>query len=72
MATAAYLAIRCDGPPDGEPCGAETHTPHPVSTHSELRRIRRADGWRTRRRQGGGPLLDACPDCTGRTRSNTA
>jgi hypothetical protein len=54
----AYLALRCDA--DG--CNAETHTPTHVDTYSEVRRIRRPDGWRTRRHPNGGPLLDLCPD----------
>jgi hypothetical protein len=59
-----YLAIRCDA--DG--CDAETHWAHHVDTYSELRRIRREDGWRTRRRAEGGQLLDLCPDHARETR----
>ncbi|MDT0306154.1 hypothetical protein RM780_04150 [Streptomyces sp. DSM 44917] len=58
MSTYAYLAIRCDV----AGCYAETHTSHHVDTYTELRRLRSADGWRTRRHPRGGPLLDLCPD----------
>ncbi|TDC04970.1 hypothetical protein E1265_35700 [Streptomyces sp. 8K308] len=56
MSGYAYLAIRCDA--DG--CYAETHTPGHVDTYSEVRRIRRESGWRTRRAPGR--LLALCPD----------
>lgn len=63
MTADSYPTLRCDGlAPDGTECDAETHYPVRVDTHAELRRLRRADGWRTRRRPGGGPLLDLCPD----------
>ena len=58
MSGYAYLVIRCDV----TGCYAETHTPRHVDTHSELRRLSREDGWRTRRQPDGGPLLDICPD----------
>ncbi|RZF02913.1 hypothetical protein [Streptomyces albidoflavus] len=68
MSADAYFVIVCDGPPGGEPCGAETHSPTRVTTHAALRSLRRPDGWRTRRRAEGGPLLDLCPDCARRPR----
>lgn len=48
-----FPAINCDGP------GCSNATHHPlVKTVTELRRIRREDGWRTRPRG-----RDICPDC---------
>ncbi|MFI2673176.1 hypothetical protein ACH5AU_27110 [Streptomyces albidoflavus] len=64
-----YLTLVCDGPAGGTPCGAETHSPTRIDTHTALRALRRADGWRTRRRPGGGSLLDLCPDCAPSGRS---
>lgn len=58
MTAESYLTISCDAPD----CSAETHWPLPVDTHAELRRLRRPDGWRTRRAPGGGPMRDLCPD----------
>lgn len=59
MTAVRYVALRCDGPGDGSGCYAEIH--HAFSdgmTVTELRRVRREDGWRTR--PGG---RDICPDC---------
>ncbi|GAA2364813.1 hypothetical protein [Streptomyces carpaticus] len=63
MTARLIIEIACDGPP-GEtrcPVAATTSLPH-QATPSEIRRARRADGWRTRRRRAGA-LLDLCPAC---------
>ena len=63
MTADAYLVLRCDGrDSSGGECDAETHLPVRTASHTELRRIRRADGWRTRRSRSGGPLFDFCPN----------
>ncbi|WP_435246377.1 hypothetical protein [Streptomyces sp. NRRL F-5630] len=60
MTAASIPVIDCDGPD----CGAQTHWPlADIRTHAELRKVRRRDGWTTRRQPGGGPLLDLCPSC---------
>lgn len=59
MTAVIYPAIQCDGPGDGgeDGCYAETH--HPMArTVTEVRRLRRDLGWRTR--PAG---RDICPDC---------
>ena len=53
MTAANYPAIQCDGPE----CYAETHAVQ-ARTATEVRRLRREDGWHLR--PGG---RDLCPDC---------
>ncbi|MFI5831024.1 hypothetical protein ACIA6C_27885 [Streptomyces sp. NPDC051578] len=48
-----FPAINCDGPG----CTNATHAVQ-VRTATEVRRLRRADGWRTRPKG-----RDICPDC---------
>ncbi|MFE2164836.1 hypothetical protein ACFXB3_07150 [Streptomyces sp. NPDC059447] len=48
-----FPAINCDGPD----CHASTHHPF-ARTVSDVRRLRRPDGWH--QRPGG---RDICPDC---------
>jgi hypothetical protein len=56
MTAASYPVIRCDGVPTNE-CAGEIG--HPMAyTVTDVRRLRRADGWRTR--PGG---RDICPNC---------
>lgn len=55
MTAVHWTLLRCNGPD----CDAETHHAYSDSmTAKELRRIRRADGWRTQPRG-----RDLCPGC---------
>lgn len=62
MTADAYLVVVCDAAnpeePDGQ-CANEGTWPVRVATHTELRRLLRAErGWRRPK-----PGRDICPDC---------
>ncbi|WP_043256142.1 hypothetical protein [Streptomyces sp. Tu6071] len=60
--------VACDGPAPDRDCPASAAITASLSSlgaapASAVRADGRALGWTTRRRPGGGPLLDLCPSC---------